>query len=291
MRNAPVRTSFLAVGLVVCVTLPLASQAGAPPAPQSPPQPVVTDATAVTQGAVLFRQECVFCHGVSARGGMRGPDLTTGAWSHGGSDEELAATISGGVPGTAMAAHAHLTPEEIGQIVAYLRTLQQPVTPSRGDASRGETLFFGGGRCGACHLVKGRGGRVGPELTTVGSARSRAYLIESIREPARYLTEHEGTGEAGARRYDTVTAVTNDGRKIVGVAMNEDTFTVQIMDTTDRIHSLRKRDLKSFGHEDRSMMPAYGEAQLTGDALDDLVAYLQTLRAATPAPARKGGPQ
>ena len=73
--------------------------------------------------------------------------------------------------------------------------------------------------------------------------------------------------------------------------MNEDTFTVQIMDTADRIHSLRKRDLKSFGHEDRSMMPAYGEAQLTGDALDDLVAYLQTLRAATPAPARKGGPQ
>ena len=137
--------------------------------------------------------------------------------------------------------------------------------------------------------MKGRGGRVGPELTTVGSARSRAYLIESIREPARYLTEHEGTGEAGARRYDTVTAVTNDGRKIVGVAMNEDTFTVQIMDTTDRIHSLRKRDLKDFRHEDRSMMPAYGEAQLNGDALDDLVAYLQALRASTPA--RKGGPQ
>ena len=88
-----------------------------------------------------------------------------------------------------------------------------------------------------------------------------------------------------------MTAVTNDGRKIVGVAMNEDTFTVQIMDTTDRIHSLLKRDLKDFRHEDRSMMPAYGEAQLNGDALDDLVAYLQTLRAATPAPARKGGPR
>ena len=132
---------------------------------------------------MLFRQECVFCHGVSARGGMRGPDLTTGAWSHGGSDEELSATISRGVPGTAMPAHAHLKPEEIGQIVAYLRTLQQPVTPSRGDATRGETLFFGGGCCGSCHLVKGRGGRVGPELTRVGSARSRAYLIESIREP------------------------------------------------------------------------------------------------------------
>jgi cytochrome c oxidase cbb3-type subunit III len=291
MRILLVRTSFLAVALALSVTVPLASQVGAPPAPLPPgsPPPLVAGDTTVTEGAVLFRQECVFCHGVSARGGMRGPDLTTGAWNHGGSDEELAATITGGVPGTAMPAHTRLTSEEIGQIVAYLRTLQQPVTPSRGDAARGETLFFGGGRCGSCHVVKGRGGRVGPELTRVGSARSRAYLIESIREPARYLTEHEGTGEAGARRYDTVTAVTTDGQKIVGVAMNEDTFTVQIIDTAERIHSLRKRDLKDFRHEDRSMMPAYSEVQLNGDALDDLVAYLQTLRA--PSPARKGGPQ
>jgi putative heme-binding domain-containing protein len=227
---------------------------------------------------------------VSARGGMRGPDLTTGAWSHGGSDEELATTITDGVPGTAMPAN-DLERDEIRQIVAYLRTLQQPSSPPRGDAARGETLFFGGGRCGACHMVQGRGGRVGPELTAVGSARSRTYLMESIREPARYLTELKGTGEPGRRRYDTVTAVTTDGRKIVGVAMNEDTFSVQIMDTSDRIHSLLKRDLKDFRHEDRSVMPAYSEAQLNADAMDDLVAYLQTLRAPTPAPAKKGGQQ
>jgi putative heme-binding domain-containing protein len=267
MRHAPVRTSLLAVGLaVVGITLPLRGQV-APP--QATPPAVPTDAKAVTEGAVLFRQECVFCHGVSARGGMRGPDLTTGAWTHGGSDQELVATITDGVPGTEMPAHAYLKEEEIGQIIAYLRTLQQPVTAPRGDATRGETLFFGGGRCGTCHIVKGRGGRVGPELTRVGSARSRAYLIESIREPARHLTENRGTGERG-------------------VAMNEDTFTVQILDTSDRIHSLRKRDLKSFGHEDRSLMPAYSEAQLNGDALDDVVAYLQTLRAPTPTPAKKG---
>lgn len=290
MRATPVRTSLLAVGVtLVCVTLPLGGHA-APAQQRGLAQPPLVDGTkVVTPGAVLFRQECVFCHGVGARGGMRGPDLTTGTWSHGGSDAELRATITDGVPGTAMPAHAHLKDEEIGQLVAYLRTVQQPVTAPRGDAARGETLFVGSGRCGTCHMVKGRGGRIGPELTTVGSARSRAYLVESIREPARHLTEHDGTGEAGARRYDTVTAVTSDGRTIVGVAMNEDTFTVQIMDARDRIHSLRKRDLKDFRHEDRSLMPAYGEAQLNGAALDDLVAYLQTLRA--PTPARKGEPR
>ena len=88
MRCAPVRTSLLAVGLaIVAVTLPLRGQAVPS---QATPQPVAADAK--TQGAVLFRQECVFCHGVGARGGMRGPDLTTGAWSHGGSDEEVTAT-------------------------------------------------------------------------------------------------------------------------------------------------------------------------------------------------------
>lgn len=285
MRHTLVRTSSLVVAFLVCAGLSLRGEG---PPPQSRPATAPADAGPATQGAVLFRQECVFCHGVSAKGGMRGPDLTTGAWSHGGSDEELTATISGGVPGTAMPAN-NLPPAEIAQIIAYLRTVQQPPSPSRGDVARGETLFFGGGRCGACHIVQGRGGRVGPELTRVGSARSRGYLIESIREPGKFLTEHDGTGEAGARRYDTVVAVTNAGQTITGVAMNEDTFTVQIMDTADRIHSLVKRDLKSFRHEERSMMPAYGAAQVNDAALDDLVAYLQTLR--TPTPTKKGGPQ
>jgi len=183
----------------------------------------------------------------------------------------------------------NLTREEIAQIVAYLRTLQQPATSPRGDATRGQTVFGGSGKCASCHLVQGRGGRLGPELSKVGSARSRGYLVESIREPARYLTENDGTGEAGARLYDTVTAVTSDGRTVVGVAMNEDTFTVQILDAGDRVHSLVKRDLKSFRHDEKSLMPAYSPAQLSVADLDDVVAYLQTLRAATAA--TKGGRQ
>jgi putative heme-binding domain-containing protein len=87
-------------------------------------------------------------------------------------------------------------------------------------------------------------------------------------------------------RYDTVTAVTADGQTIVGVPMNEDTFTVQVMDASERIHSLEKKSLKSFRHEDRSLMPAYPQNRLSDADLDDLVAFLQTLRAPT---ARKGG--
>src|SRR5262245_6726694 len=89
------------------------------------------DAKARTDGAVLFRQECVYCHGVGARGGMRGPDLTTGTWIHGGSDADLSTTIRDGVPGTAMPPN-HLTEEEVRQVIAYLRSIQQPAAPPSG---------------------------------------------------------------------------------------------------------------------------------------------------------------
>jgi len=242
------------------------------------------DPDAVRQGAILFRQECVFCHGVSARGGMRGPDLTTGVWNHGGSDAELAATITDGVQGTAIPANK-LMVDEVKTIVAYLRSVQQPPAPTSGDARRGETLFFGAQRCASCHIVSGRGGLLGPELTTVGSARSRAYLVESIREPGRRFTENHSFGDDYTLRYDTVTAVTADGATVVGVPMNEDTFTVQIMDAGERIHSLDKRSLKSFRHESRSLMPTYAPNRLSDADLDDLLAYLLTLRASPP---RKG---
>ena len=214
------RRILLAVGVIAALSAPTRAQAPAPPRTN----PLAGDPKAITQGAVLFRQECVFCHGVSARGGMRGPDLTTGSWTHGGSDAELAATIGTGVAGTAMPSN-RLTDEEIWQIVAYLRTLQQPAAPSTGDARRGESLFFGAQRCSSCHIVNGRGGRVGPELTTVGSARSRAYIVESIREPGKSLTENGLGGWPTTMKYDTVTLVTSDGTTIVGVPVNEDTFT------------------------------------------------------------------
>ena len=143
-------------------------------------------------------------------------------------------------------------------------------------------------RCSSCHIVNGRGGRLGPELTTVGSSRSRAYIVESIREPAKHLTEVRGLGEA-TMKFDTVTLETADGRSIVGVPMNEDTFTVQVMDTSERVHSFEKRSLKTFRHENRSLMPTYDANRLSDPDLDDVVAYLQTLRAASTA--KKGGTQ
>jgi putative heme-binding domain-containing protein len=286
MSTSCLRCAIVLASIVATATTAL-SQVATPPA-ASKRNPLAGDPKAITQGAVLFRQECAYCHGVSARGGMRGPDLTTGSWTHGGSDAEVAATISTGVPGTAMPPNK-LTDDEIWQVVTYLRTLEKPPAAAKGDARRGESLFSGAStRCASCHIVNGRGGRLGPELTTVGSARSRAYILESIREPGKQLSEIRGLGEA-SMTVDTVTLETADGKTIVGVPVNEDTFTVQVMDTSERVHSFEKKALKSFRHERRSLMPVYDANRLSDSDLDDVVAYLQTLRAASAA--KKGGPQ
>ena len=274
--------SAAALGLTVA----LSGQAPAT-STDEPRNPFAGNPEAIRQGAVLFRQECVCCHGVGARGGVRGPDLTTGSWSHGGSDADLLRTIGGGVPGTAMPAH-HLTDDEIWRIVSYLRTEQQPAAPPIGNARRGETLFFEADRCSRCHIVRGRGGRLGPELSHVGSARPRAYLTESIREPSRQLADNRSFGGGSTLKYDTVTAVTRDGKTVIGVPMDEDTFTIQIMDANEGVHSFEKKSLKSLRHEDRSLMPAYGADVLSDTDLQDVVSYLQSLRAPSPAP-EKGG--
>lgn len=280
MLTRSIRTGTTVALVVLCTGASVRAQTAA-----SVTNPLTGNAQAITQGAVLFRQECAYCHGVGAKGGMRGPDLTTGSWTHGGADAEISRTISDGVPGTAMPPN-RLTEQEIWQIVSFLRTLQQPVAQAKGDARKGEALFTGSLRCASCHIVNGRGGRLGPELTTVGSARSRAYIIESIREPNAQLTPIRGLGEA-TQKFDTVTVATNDGQTIVGVPLNEDTFSVQLMDASERVHSFEKRALKNIKHENRSLMPAYDSNRLHDADLDDLLAYLQTLRAASPA--KKGG--
>src|SRR5437667_11548031 len=141
MGAMPLHT-LRAAEILASIAVPLFGQPAASTSKENARNPFTGDQKAIRTGAVLFRQECVFCHGVNARGGVRGPDLTTGLWAHGGSDAELARTIGNGVPGTAMPAN-RLNENEIWEIVAYLRTQQQPPAPPSGDAHRGEPLFFG----------------------------------------------------------------------------------------------------------------------------------------------------
>jgi cytochrome c oxidase cbb3-type subunit III len=249
--------------------------------------PLAHDPNAAKAGEYEFRINCALCHGLGARGGGRGPDLTRAQKKHTHNDAEMFQVISNGIPGTAMPANGTngqgvgMTDTEIWQIITYIRSQEvKASSSSSGDAAHGKELFFGDGNCSLCHMANGKGGRLGPDLTGVGGSRTREALIESIRNPSRRLAWGltEATKEF-PQEYETVTAVTADGKEIRGVAMNEDSFTVQIMDQGERIHLLEKNKLKALQKSRESMMPKYDLDVLSDTEVDDIVAFLAGLGA------------
>ena len=242
--------------------------------------PVAGNRAAIKEGQSLFRANCSPCHGLNARGGGRGPDLTSGRWNHGSADADLFLTITQGVTGTEMPA-ASFEDSEIWTIIAYLRSLAPAKsTAPAGDSVIGEGIFERKG-CPSCHMVKGRGGLLGPDLSHVGAGRSAAYIVDSIRTPDKDLSAGiiDPNSHFGPPRvWDTVTVITATDEKITGVARNEDTFSIQLMDRRQNLHLLSKKDLQKVIHEQKSLMPAYPEDILNATDLQNLVAYLQSLR-------------
>ncbi len=244
--------------------------------------PFVNDPNAAKAGEYEFRINCALCHGLGARGGGRGPDLTRAQKKHAHNDAEMFAVISNGIPGTAMPANGTngqgvgMTDEEIWQIITYIRSqeVKAPANPI-GNSAHGRELFYGDANCSLCHMVEGKGGRIGPDLSSVGGSRTREAIIDSVRNPSRRLAW--GLSEATKefpQEYETITVVTADGKQIKGVALNEDNFSVQIMDMNEQIHLLEKDKLRSFRKSRESLMPVYTPELLSDKNLDDIVAFL-----------------
>jgi putative heme-binding domain-containing protein len=218
-------------------------------------------------GMALYRVRCSECHGLDATG-YRGPDLT--AVMNGGTpDERLFQTIRKGVTGTEMPPST-APDDDLLMIIAYLRNLGGAAAPEAavGNVENGARLFTA--QCGACHRVAGRGGRLGPDLTRIGIARSRTALTREIRTPSEWV----------APTFETVTLVTKDGQRVRGAKKNEDAFSIQLMDTRERLQGYVKSNLQEVIYEKDSLMPAFGTARLNDADLTDLVGYLTTLRGA-----------
>lgn len=222
----------------------------------------------VQAGEQLFGSQCTVCHGVGATGGEIGPDLSSGVFSNASTDAGLFGVISEGIPNTAMIGiNEARTDQSVWQIVTYLRSLsggQRVAVP--GDATDGERLFRGEGNCVSCHTVGGEGGRHGPDLSTIGERRSPEQLRSDLVDP----------NERVQPRWWRMRVTHVDGTRIVGLRMNEGTYSVRILDDEDNLWSLQKRDLRDSYRIETSSMPAYGNT-LTQGQLDHLVAYLYGL--------------
>jgi len=227
--------------------------------------PFEADPTAIQAGRQMFAARCTACHGADAKG-ANGPDLTQ-IWQAGSDDARVFATVRDGVEGSAMPP-SQAPDNELWAIIAYLRSISTvPPFETDGDAGHGRELFVE--NCQRCHRAEGRGGALGPDLSRIGQVRSREGLVDSIRDP----------GATVAEGFRPVTLLTRSGERVEGAIKAEDAFSIQILDIDQRLQGYRKADLAEIDRNEGSLMPKFGRVKLGERDLEDLLAYLGSLRA------------
>ncbi len=264
---ARVQTTVAVCALTLALATPLAAQrrVASLDAQQGRTENPFTSTVDVAGGQTSFRSRCASCHGFDGTGN-RGPDLTRGVFRHGSSDRALFLNILNGIPGTSMPS-VRLSDKEMWQIVAYVRSLSRSAEPVDGDPAAGRQVFDRS-VCARCHWIDGEGGRLGPDLTSVGWRRSAGYLRASILDPGDDI-------DAG---YRLVTVRQGGGRATRGILLNEDAFSIQLRDNREqRLRSFAKSDLADIERATASLMPSF-EGRFSAEEVTNLVAYLASLR-------------
>lgn len=207
--------------------------------------PFAKDKTAIEAGRVQFNSGCADCHGPTGQGG-RGPRLAEVYRVQRMPDAKMFEIIQKGLAGTEMPPSA-LSDEKLWQLVSFIRSLNVSAIDQAvpGDVAAGKSLFFAGGKCSACHMVRGRGGLIGPDLSNIGAQRSQDKLRQAIQDPDARI-EHG---------YSKVTAVTVGGQRISGVAKIHSNYSILIQDAAGSFHSLLRKDLSELIHHKGSLMP------------------------------------
>ncbi len=150
-----------------------------------------------------------------------------------------------------------------------MRSLSERAIETRvaGKPAAGEPLFRGKGRCAQCHKVNGEGGRLGPDLSNIGSSRSVKHLREALEKPDSEVLP----------AFWRVSVTDQNGKSYSGFRLNEDTYSIQVLDMGERLHSFSKKDLQSLKFEKTSVMPSYASV-FSDREFEDLLAYLSSLR-------------
>jgi len=225
------------------------------------------DAAVIEAGRRLYGQQCRACHG-NTGDGVPAVDLKVGRFSTADNDEAIAKVITSGVAGKGMPGFT-FDAREVTSLVAFIRAGfdEASLSIKLGNPQRGRALFEGKGECAGCHRVNGKGPRLAPDLSDIGAIRTASSLQRSLLQPTESLLPINRP----------VRVVMKDGRTLKGRRLNEDTYSVQIIDAQERLLSLEKTDIKQLVVETTASMPSY-QGRLTPDELADLLGYLASLR-------------
>ncbi len=233
--------------------------------------PAIGNIAAIAAGEQAFNSGCAVCHGVGGMGG-RGPNLSKGGvmW-HTLTDESTFKRIKEGVPSGGMPP----TPgsdEKLWELAAYVVALRAPASesPQTGDVALGQTLFWGKAGCNECHSIRGKGGKIGPDLSDAGGSRSTTVIRMAIEEP----------GSNGSKGFEKAHIVLKNGKTLDGVLKNRTNYSLQVLDARGDLHLLLMSGVKEMAVAKKSAMPANYKTRLSAAEINALVAYLarQTAR-------------
>jgi cytochrome c oxidase cbb3-type subunit 3 len=223
-------------------------------------------ASAVPDGKKAFESICASCHGLDGRGGERGPNIATTQEVQNLSDSEIFKILRDGKAYAGMPGFAGLGNDRLGAILKHLRKLQgmSAATVLAGNPANGKTLFFGKADCASCHMIQGRGGYMGSDLSEYGAGNSPNEIREAILQP----------NKDNDPRQQVVEVATEDGQNLKGIRRNEDNFSLQLQTLDGAFHLLQKSTVKSAKELSASLMPGDYGSKLTRQEIDDLIHYL-----------------
>ena len=225
------------------------------------------DPAAIQAGQESYQLVCSGCHGITGEGG-RGPNLLTGKGVGKATDDELFGLIKNGIPGSDMPP-SPLDEIKVWQMTAYVRSLTSPALHQdvEGDQDAGKALFYGQGGCTNCHMIRGEGGYLGPDLSNLGVTQNLARIREGLLDPNKRFT----------KGFDPVIVTLRDGTRIEGVAKNYSNYALQILDGDGRLHLFGNNDAKTVEFRDNSWMPADYQERLSDGEVQNLLAFLSRL--------------
>jgi PQQ-dependent dehydrogenase (methanol/ethanol family) len=217
-----------------------------------------------------YTTRCGGCHGDDGRGTDQGPPLAGSPSVRGRSAQSLRNVIRNGVPAAGMPAFD--LPADTIDALATMITSWNVVAANAnvpGDAAAGRQFFLGKGQCASCHLARGEGSAIGPDLSDIALTLTVDELRDALLKPEARI----------AQGYGVVSVRLRNGRTLRGFARSRSSFDLAIQDMAGAFHTLSLDDVASVTDEKTSHMAA---VNATAGELRDVIAYLSRMTGVKP---------
>ena len=262
-----------------------ASKTGAAPNPN----PYAGNSEAAAEGQDIYNRVCTDCHGHDGAGGERAPALAANARRYlRTTDRELFDAIENGIPNTMMPPSG-LSAEQAWKVTTFIRGLRSSAIdmPEKGNVAHGEEVFWGKAGCGECHMIRGKGGITGPDLSLLANRRKIGSIKDALTKAQHKVATDGGHHDSSLEtpsKYQQVRVITRDGKTINGVIKNEDSFSLQVLASDNTLHSFDRGELRDVQYQNKSLMPTDYDKRLTADEFQDLLAFLSRQGSKAPPP-------